>query len=202
MCTKWFQPGEAAQTAAPSSAESWSWLPSAGPPLPAPETSSFDWTGLAKDVGEGALKYGLPVAATIYGARQQAGMGEDLARAQEQSYQNYLQAINPPEPVQEARFNELRSQIVGAAPAAQRRLTDTMASRGIKRRGLVSPLTQQQLATQDAVNQAYRQIYGTYNVPSAPGPVAFTPSTTQLLGSQAGQLGGIDLMRKLYSREA
>ena len=156
-----------------------------------------DWSGL----GKAGLKYGIPAAGAAYGAYQQAQMGKDLVNAQNQSYQNYLQTINPPPEAQEARFNELKSQITGSAPAAQRRLSDSLASRGVRGRGLASPIAGQARGTQQDINSAYRQIYGQYNVPSAPGPVPFAPSTGQLIGQGIGQVGGIDLLKKLYPGE-
>ena len=163
----------------------------------APASSNVDWSGL----GKAGLKYGIPAAGAAYGAYQQAQMGKDLVNAQNQSYQNYLQTINPPPEAQEARFNELKSQITGSAPAAQRRLSDSLASRGVRGRGLASPIAGQARGTQQDINSAYRQIYGQYNVPSAPGPVPFAPSTGQLVGQGVGQLGGIDLLKKLYPGE-
>ena len=166
-------------------------------PPAAPKETGFDWAGL----GRAGLKYGLPAAATIYGASQQAGMGRDLGEAQNQSYQNYLATINPPPPVQEARFNELKSQVTGSAPEAQRRLSDALASRGVRGRGLASPIAGQARDTQQDINAAYRQIYGNYNVPGTPPPVNWAPSTGQLAGVAGGQLAGVDLMKKLYGTE-
>jgi len=140
---------------------------------------------------KGGKSWALP--ATLLGSNllssyNQAQMMEDLAKSQEESYEDYLTAINPPEEVKEERFRGLKEGILKEAPAARRRSESRLAGRGIRGRGVTSPAVQKEGDIQDAINAAHLAIYGTYNVPSTPGPVNYAPGTANLMGSNIADL--------------
>jgi len=147
----------------------------------ATSTGGTDWTSL--------IGPALSLGATVYGASKQADMADKAADAERKSYKAYLNTINPPDEVKETRFNELKSQVLSQVPGMQRRLEDQLASRGIRGAGAAAPIGDFDEATQKALNDAYFKIYGQYNVPNTPGPATAAPSTTDILGSNLGQVG-------------
>jgi hypothetical protein len=134
--------------------------------------------------------------ANLLGSYQQSKMAEDVAKKSEQSYDKYLNTINPPKDVLDARFAQSKDFITGSAPVARRRLDDRLASRGIRGRGAVSPVSDQEQAIQDQLNNAYFQTYTNYNVPNQAPPVVPTPSTGQLFGTNVAQ--GANYMLPLW----
>lgn len=146
--------------------------------------SSFDLGDYGNWIGPA-----LGAGATIYGSMAQADQMKDMAKKQSRSYQDYLSAINPPEAVKETRFNEMKDQVLSAAPVARRRLEDRLASRGIRGGGTAAPMGNQESEINKALNDAYFKVYGQHNVPGSPGPASATPSSGQLLGMNAGQVG-------------
>lgn len=153
------------------------------------------------------------VASTLYGSKQQEKMAKK-ARKQtkkdterfrkqqqqdyetyKQDYETYKQEVNPPKEILDTRFAEAKDYITGSAPQARRRLENRLASRGIRGRGAVSPIMAQEQAIQDALNDAYFNIYTDYNVPppppAPPAPPQMTtiptPSTSQLFGTNMAQ---------------
>lgn len=140
----------------------------------------------AKDI---ISKYGPILGSNILGSYTQSGMLEDLANAQNTSYQQYLNAINPPQNVLDTRFKQAKSQIMASAPIARRRISDELASRGIRGEGLASPITSLEKDINRQINNAYFDIYGNYNVPTIAPPVNYVPSTTQLAGKNIADIG-------------
>jgi len=149
---------------------------------------------LGKVAGPAAM-----VGASMIGAKSQSGMMQDLSGAQQQSYDKYLQTINPPEAVKQARFNELKQGTLKQAGTARRRLGSQMASRGIRGKGAAAPIAETEEDIRDAINRAYFTVYGQYNVPGMPPPVNYAPSTGQLLGSQVGDLGTLLAMKQMFA---
>lgn len=143
----------------------------------------------------------LPIYAgsQVLNAVNQAGMAEDMNDAQSKSYQDYLSLINPPEEVKQARYNTLRNQVSTTATDARRRLRDTLASRGIRGRGIGGPNANLERSVMDAQNNAFNQIYGTYNVPGEAPPVNYAPSTANILGKNVSDIGTLLMMQNLYN---
>lgn len=135
----------------------------------------------------------------ILNAINQAGMAEDMNDAQTKSYEDYLSLINPPEEVKQARYNTLRNQVSTTATDARRRLRDTLASRGIRGRGIGGPNAALERSVMDAQNNAFNQIYGTYNVPGEAPPVNYAPSTANILGKNISDIGTLLMMQNLYN---
>ncbi|RJR47696.1 MAG: hypothetical protein C4576_09170 [Desulfobacteraceae bacterium] len=129
------------------------------------------------------------LGANVLGSMSQKDILAGLNQAQGDSYNRYLQGINPPKDVLDTRFNQLKSQVTSSAPTARRRISDELASRGIRGRGTAAPIAGTERNIQDAINKAFFQIYGNYNVPQIAPPVNFTPSTGQLIGKNMGDLG-------------
>lgn len=153
---------------------------------------------------------------------------QDFLDVSQTAYQDYLDVINPPEDVKATRFNQLRGQVLSAVPTARRRLSDTLASRGIRGQGAAAPIAGQDQAVQDAINQAYFQIYGNFNVPSGPfrppappavplppelsaagsnflgpgtsPPVGVTPSTGQFAGKNISDLASVYFLNQLINQ--
>ena len=142
---------------------------------------------------------GLLVGGQLLGAKEQSDMMKQLTDAQNQSYQKYLGSINPPDAVKDARFNELQSQVLTQAPIMQRRISDAAASRGIKGQGILPEIAAGEKGINDAINQAYFNVYGDYNVPNQPPPVAFTPGTQNLMGSSMSDLLSMLAMQRMIN---
>jgi hypothetical protein len=136
------------------------------------------------------------LGANLLGSYQQSKMAEDASKKADKSYNRYLDTINPPKDVLDARFGQAKDYITGSAPTARRRLDDRLASRGIRGRGATSPVSDQEQAIQDQLNNAYFQTYTNYNVPSQTPPTVPTPSTGQLFGTNIAQ--GANYMLPLW----
>lgn len=134
----------------------------------------------------------------IYGANQQSKMGRGLANAQQQSYDQYLNAINPPEAVKQAMFNKVNSQILSSAPLQMRKISNELASRGVRGQGTASPIAGAQRGVTGAQRNAYLDIYGRYNVPNQPGPTNWAPTTGNLMGKNVGDIGTLMMMQKMF----
>jgi len=142
-------------------------------------------------------KVAVPAAASVYGVSQQKEMMKDLNKSQQRSYQDYLGTINPPAAVQESRFNELKSGILERAPGARTGTANRLAARGIRGQGVGAPIAETDEGIQRAINDAYNQVYGQYNVPSQPGPANYSPSFWNLMGSNMGDIGSYLLAKRL-----
>ncbi len=118
----------------------------------------------------------------------QAGMNKGINQAQTQSYQDYLGTINPPEATKQARYQTLLGNVRNTAGRTYADVASRLAARGIRGRGVAGPTGDVAEAERQAENAAYNQIFGTYNVPSGPGPAAYSPSGGQLATSQATQV--------------
>jgi len=125
-------------------------------------------------------------------------MMKNLAGAQTESYNQYLSQLNPPEDVKQAQFRDLESQITKNVPTMRRRLSNELASRGVRGQGLASPTAGSEKQIQDLKNQAYFNVYGKYNVPQTPPPVPYTPGTGSLLGSNVANLGSLLAMKNIF----
>jgi len=147
------------------------------------------WLDVLKVVG--------PIAAQGYGIYQQQDMMKDLNKANQKSYDKYLNTINPPADVKESRFNELKSGIMSMAPGARSGTANRLAARGIRGQGPAAPIVNTEEAIQKSINDAYFSIYGNYNVPSQPGPANYAPSFGNLIGSNAGDIGSYLLAKRL-----
>jgi len=165
------------------------------------------WWDMLKQIGSQAqdlwdkstpLRMIAGLGSQVLGANSESNMMKGLNEAQAQSYQDYLGGLNPPQSVLDTRFNQLKNQVISSAPTARRRISDEMASRGIKGRGAASPIAQNERAIQDDINRAYFQTYGNYNVPQMAPPVNYTPSTGQLLGKNLSDIGMMMAMKQLW----
>lgn len=170
---------------------------SPGTTTPPKSPESF-FTNLTENIPDIAKDYGLPLLLNTIGAKSQSNIMGDINAANQQAYQDYLASINPPEEVKATRLAEQESQILGSAPLARRRLSNELASRGIRGEGTAAPLATSNRAEQDALNKAYFDIYGNYNVPNIPPPANFAPGTGDLLGAGASDIGTILLLDRLY----
>jgi len=136
------------------------------------------------------------VGSNLAGAYTQSKMAKDAAKKAEKSYDKYLDTINPPKNVLDARYAEAKDYITGSAPTARRRLENRLASRGIRGRGATSPISDQEQAIQDQLNDAYFNVYTNYNVPSQTPPAVPTPSMGQMFGTNIAQ--GMNYMLPLW----
>ena len=151
------------------------------------------FSNVAKDLaGPAAI-----VGSQIYGAKKRSDMAKDVSRGQQTSYDTYMNTINPPPEVKAARFEELKGGVLDQAPRLRKQASNVLASRGIRGQGAAAPVVETEENIQDAINDAFFNIYGQYNVPSGPGPVNFAPSTMDLLGTEAGDLGMLLAIREL-----
>ena len=141
--------------------------------------SGIDWGGVVQKVV-------IPVATNLYATSQQKKMMQGLQQGQQQSYDKYMQTINPPEEVKQARYNQLANQVQSSIPTMQRRLASSLGARGVRGRGKASPIASQNRSVRDALNQAYFDVYTQYNVPNMPPPVNYVPSTGQLFSQPIG----------------
>ena len=139
------------------------------------------------------------IALNALNSLNKADMMKGGNEAQQQSYSNYLGAINPDETTKNAQLNVLKSNISEQSGLAQRRLDDTLAARGIRGKGRAAPTGDISEAQRKAENEAYNQIFGKFNVPGAPGPANYSPSAGNLaMGdatSVANQLLALQLAR-------
>lgn len=167
----------------------WSAIPSGGGGI-----SLADVTNAIKPfIGPAAT-----VGSMVYGANQQSKMGKDLAGAQGQSYQQYLNALNPPEEAKQAMFNKVNSEILSSSPVMMRKISNELASRGVRGQGTASPMAGAQRGVTDAQRKAYLDIYGRYNVPQALPPVNWAPGTSNILGKNASDIGSLMMMKSLF----
>jgi hypothetical protein len=147
-------------------------------------------TGAMKWVGENKLKsagLGL-MASNVISSMNQSNMMQGANEAQQQSYKEYLNALNPTEDVKSSRYNALASNVRSQSTAAQKKIDDALAARGVRGKGKAAPAGDVSEAEREALNQAYNQIYGTYNVPGSPGPTNYSPSGTNLAVGNTTQL--------------
>lgn len=159
-------------------------------------SDGIDWGQLTKDV---VLPAAVQVGSEYYKGKQQKKMMRGIAEAQQKSYDQYLSSLNPPEAVKQARYNQLASHARTQAQLANRRISDRMGARGIRGRGAASPIADTARTNQDALNAAYFQVFGNYNVPGMPPPVGYTPGTSQLMGSGLADTASAWATKKLFS---
>lgn len=140
----------------------------------------------------------LGLGAALYGANAQNQMAQNLNQGQQASYNQYLNALNPPEDVKQAQYQKAVNQILPTASLNQRKIYNELASRGVRGAGLASPTAGMQRDVTKAKQNAYLDIYGRYNVPQALPPVSFTPGTSNLIGSSVGDIGTAMLLKNLF----
>ena len=140
---------------------------------------------VAKEVAPAAIAAG----SAYYGAKKQSDMASELSRAQQTSYDDYLKTINPPAQVKTTQFEERKGDILDQSPRFRQQASNVLASRGIRGQGAAAPVVETEQDIQKKINDAYFSVYGNYNVPSGPGPTNFAPSTTDLFGTEAADLG-------------
>jgi hypothetical protein len=149
--------------------------------------SNIDWGGIAKGV--------LPAAVSIGGqylaSKNQADMMKDYAAASRQAWNDYLARMQPSASEKAASYNAQMSDIASQGTQAARRLNNTLAARGIRGRGTVSPNVNLQSQIMDASNDAYNNVYGIenrypYGTPTQT-PTFYYPSTGNLMGTSLGQ---------------
>lgn len=169
-----------------------------------PTTKSFIMPGMEKAGGyldktggwikENPIKSIL--AANALSSVLQSGMMGDVNKAQQESYANYLNAINPPEAVKRARYGALAENARTMGTLTQKRIDESLAARGVRGKGRAAPTGDVAEATRKSLNDAYNMIFGQYNVPGGPGPVNYAPSAGQLAGQSTAQMAaqGIPLM--------
>ncbi len=117
----------------------------------------------------------------------QASMTKGANQAQQQSWQDYLNAINPPETVKAQRYGAGLGEVERTGTQTREKVASQMAARGVRGRGTAAPTGDVAEAERQAKNLLYNQIYGQYNVPSAPGPSNYAPSGGQLFGANTTQ---------------
>lgn len=139
------------------------------------------WDWITKNPGTAMM------GANILGSLGQSGMYGDINEAQQKSYQDYLGMINPPAEVKAARYGDLSSNVREQGDVAESSLMNKLASRGIRGKGLAAPSGDLAEAERKMMQDAYNQVYGTYNVPSAPGPVDYSPDFLDLMMGNVGQ---------------
>ena len=154
---------------------------------------TFGWGDFFSGLGNVA-QAALPTIASIGGqylaSRNQASMMEDLADKQAQSYNRYQSMLQPSAAERESSYNAQAGNLRTNAELGSRRLNNSLAARGIRGRGTVSPNVNFQKDVMGAENNLYNDIYGIanrypYGTPPAP-PVDYAPSTGQLFGTNAG----------------
>jgi hypothetical protein len=118
----------------------------------------------------------------------QANMMKGVNDAQQKSYQDYLNAINPTPAVKQTQYNTLAGNVDTQANIAQKQTADSLAARGIRGKGAAAPVGDVSEASRMAKNAAYNKIFGTYNVPGSPGPANYSPSATNIGVGNASQL--------------
>jgi hypothetical protein len=109
----------------------------------------------------------------------QSAQMRGINNAQQQSYNDYLNTLNPPDTTKQARYQTLLGNVNKTAGQTEQNVMGGLAARGIRGHGLAGPTGDLSEANRQARNSAYNQIYGTYTVPGAPGPAASTPSAGQ-----------------------
>ena len=145
--------------------------------------SALDWVGNNKMKTAGLAL----MANNILGSFNQADMAGDVNQAQQQSYQKYLDTINPPESVKQVRYQALAKNAETQSALARKRLDESLASRGIRGKGMAAPSGDMSEAERSSLNNAYNAIFSQYNVPSTPGPVDYAPSAGNLAAGNTTQ---------------
>jgi len=140
----------------------------------------------------GTMKNILPLAAlslgsNYLGAKSQAETAEDLNKANQKSYQEYLSLINPPQEVLDTRYGAQKADIMKNVPALRTNVANQLAGRGIRGKGAAAPVASTELAVNEALNKAYGDVYGQHNIPSTPGPANYAPSSGDLSTIGASQ---------------
>lgn len=135
----------------------------------------------------------------IYGANAQNNMMKGLNQAQGQSYDQYLNALNPPEETKAAMYGKAVNQILPTANLMMRKTSNDLASRGVRGQGLASPITGLNRDVTKAKQNAYLDIYGKYNVPQALPPVNYASGTGNLMGKNVSDIGTLMLMKQLFA---
>lgn len=131
---------------------------------------------------------GALAGANLLSSLTSASMAKDANTAQQESYDKYLNTLNPPDTVKDVRFGALAENARAQGVIAQKRIDDSLAARGIRGRGIAAPTGDTTEAIRKSINDAYNQIFGTYNVPGSPGPANYSPSPGQLFAGNAGQM--------------
>ncbi len=127
------------------------------------------------------------VALNALNSYNQASMMKGANTANQQSWQDYLNAINPPETVKAQRYGAGLGEVERTGTQTREKVASQMAARGVRGRGTAAPTGDVAEAERQAKNLLYNQIYGQYNVPSAPGPSNYAPSGGQLFGANTTQ---------------
>ena len=130
---------------------------------------------------------GALMGASALSSANQAGMMKDINKGQQKSYQDYLDMLNPTDVVKRNRYDQLAEGARAQENLAQKKIGDSLAGRGIRGKGKVAPTGDLAELTRKSMNDAYNRIFGTYNVPSAPGPVPYSPSGGQLATANISQ---------------
>jgi hypothetical protein len=183
--------GSALATAAQPAAE----IPATQAPLPLDEfstpattwdkiSSSFNKAGSWATENPMKVLFGLNAINSL----SKAGMMSGANDAQQKSYQDYLNTINAPTAVKNARFDTLAGNVRSAGTLAQQKIDDTLAARGVRGKGKSAPTGDLAEATRKSMNDAYNSIFSQYNVPSTPGPVNYSPGVANLLTGDMTQM--------------
>lgn len=127
------------------------------------------------------------MGANLLSSALQSGLVGDANDAQAESYQAYLNSLNPTEAVKGTRFNQLAENARTQGALTQTALDESLAERGVRGKGKAAPTGDASLLTKNAINNAYNQVYGSYNVPGVTPPVNYTPNPLATAGVGALQ---------------
>jgi len=140
-------------------------------------------------------------------ADQQKEIYADLQKGSTASYEAFVNALQVPEEVKKAQIAQAKYQAYRQTQQARRETSDALAARGIRGRGLSSPLADEE--EELFYSYMYPQIAVETQPPVPapyPQPVSPTPSTGQLMGADIGGAGqnvfGSMLQNALLTRGA
>ena len=134
----------------------------------------------------------------LYGANKQAGMYKGINEGNNAAYEKYLGNLQTPEAVKSAQYGAAQQKIGTNATTSRRRLTNQLSARGVKGEGMGAPLAADERTRQREELQAWLDIYGKYNPPQVAPPASYAPSTADLFGKQAGDVGTAMLLKSLF----
>lgn len=147
----------------------------------------WDWTKDNAGTLAGVGAFGLLAYAN---ADQQSAIAKDLQQGSTASYEAFVESLQIPEDVKKAQIAQAQYQVSREAPESRREISNRLASRGIRGKGLASPLAEEE--EDILMNYLYPYINVTAQPPVAapyPQPVSPTPSTGQMFASDVGGVG-------------
>lgn len=142
---------------------------------------SFSFGNLLQNIDWGGiLKVAAPLAVNYFAGQAQAKEAEKVAKAQQTSYDSWMQTLNPPKPVLDQRYAAATEATNKAQVANLRGMQDILAARGERGKGPVADIAKATALTGDLYNKNYHDVYSKYNVPNQPGPTNYAPGAGNL----------------------